>query len=50
MSYCEVVTVLSLYFSQKECGTANMANGEVCMGLSEKGHGSPDKAPELRFL
>jgi len=49
MSYCEVVTVLSLYFSHKECWTANMANDEVCMGLSGKCYGDPDKLPEPHF-
>jgi hypothetical protein len=26
-----------------------MANGEVCMGLSETCYGDPDKAPEQHF-
>jgi hypothetical protein len=46
---CTNQIVLFLYFSNKEGGTANTSDGEVCMGHGGKSHGDPDKAPEPHF-
>jgi len=40
---------VSLYCSQKDCGTAHMGGGEDCMGLCGKCHGDINKATEPRF-